>query len=156
MKKEINERIYKLAGELSMAEDKLKQMFGLEEEKFKFEENMRKESDEDDEYYDRTKEPEIKKISEEESSRLREAAKNKSYNELKNKLSDLLNEKQDINDNMMAMVQASLKMMNNKQEDLGEVDELDKITKENEGIVRDQQKKENIQRMIKITNEIEE
>lgn len=156
MKKEINERIYKLAGELSMAEDKLKQMFGLEEEKFKFEENMRKESDEDDEYYDRTKEPEIKKISEEESSRLREAAKNKSYNELKNKLSDLLNEKQDINDNMMAMVQASLKMMNNKQEDLGEVDELDKITKENEGIVRDQQKKENIQRIIKITNEIEE
>ena len=139
-----------------MAEDKLKQMFGLEEEKFKFEENMRKESDEDDEYYDRTKEPEIKKISEEESSRLREAAKNKSYNELKNKLSDLLNEKQDINDNMMAMVQASLKMMNSKQEDLGEVDELDKITKENEGIVRDQQKKENIQRMIKITNEIEE
>jgi len=156
VKKEINERIYKLAGELSMAEDKLKQMFGLEEEKFKFEENMRKESDEDDEYYDRTKEPEIKKISEEESSRLREAAKNKSYIELKNKLSDLLNEKQDINDNMMAMVQASLKMMNSKQEDLGEVDELDKITKENEGIVRDQQKKENIQRMIKITNEIEE
>lgn len=138
-----------------MAEDKLKQMFGLEEKKFKFDKNMRKGSEEDDEYYDRTIEI-VAGPTPEEADRLRTAAKDKSYIELKNKLAYLMSEKQEINDSMMSMVQAG-KSMGPLVGSLNQAeDDLEKEMRDNEKIVRDAQKKANIQRMIKTTAEIDE
>lgn len=55
IKKDIEERMNKLSGEMAVAEDKLKQMFGIDHNKtFKFRKEMRREDNEDDEFFDRT------------------------------------------------------------------------------------------------------
>jgi hypothetical protein len=109
---------------------------------------MRKESDEDDEFFDRTMEP--KGLTQEEKDKYKTEAKDQSYEQLKYQLENLMAEKQELNENMLKIALGARK-------DVEEVqDELDAYLKNNEKELKDNQKLLNIERMKKLTERIDE
>jgi hypothetical protein len=142
-----------MATELSTAEDKLKQMFGLEEKKFsrrdspEFEKSMRKESDEDDEFYNRTIEPEKPDPN---AQQLQEAAQAKSYDQLKEKLQDLYDEKQSINETLLKMA-----ITERNASSSADKDELDTFVDANSQELIKEERRRMIDRMRQVVDEVE-
>ena len=142
-----------MATELSTAEDKLKQMFGLEEKKFsrrespEFEKSMRKESDEDDEFYNRTIEPDKQDPN---AQHLQEAAQAKSYDQLKEKLQDLYDEKQSINETLLKMA-----ITERNASSSADKDELDTFVDANSQELIKEERRRMIDRMRQVVDEVE-
>ena len=117
---------------------------------------LRKESDEEDQFYDRTIEP--VQIPEEEKQKLKEEAKTKSYHELKQKLEYLLAEKEEINESLVKLAVAdrlALQKSTQSSSDMTE-DDLDKMIREDEKTLRIEQRKSLINRMKDAVTEIDE
>jgi hypothetical protein len=109
---------------------------------------MRKESDEDDEFFDRTMEH--KGLTQDERDRYKSEAKGQSYEQLKFQLENLMAEKQELNENMLKIALSGRK-------DVDEVqDELDAYLRTNEKELKENQKLINIERMKKLTERIDE
>lgn len=109
---------------------------------------MRKESDEDDEFFDRTMEH--KGLTQDERDRYKSEAKDQSYEQLKFQLENLMAEKQELNENMLKIAMRGRK-------DLDEVqDSLDAYLSTNEKELKENQKLINIERMKKLTEGIDE
>lgn len=106
---------------------------------------MQKEEAEDDEYYDRTME---RKHVEDESkaTALRNESKQHSYEQLKEKLSNLLEEKQEINDQMMQIASNAVKELSLPQQS-SSTDELDNLLKEEQKAITMDARKACIEKM---------
>ena len=129
-----------------------------------FEKSMRKASDEEDEFYDRT----LIHVEDdkEEQQKYREKAKSQNYTELKNILDSLLEERQEINEFFIrplvtpkllsdGRVQTSTVPQELSQKDKDE-DELDRLMIENDIQLNADQKARNVARMKVLVEEIDE
>lgn len=110
---------------------------------------MRKESDEDDEFYDRTLDT-VKQLSTQEKKRLEEEAKSRSYAELKKKLTELLEEKHDISSKLSNMSMENIDVIRRKEDD-----ELDQYINDNSDELRSEEKKILLSRYKEVVDEIE-
>ncbi len=108
---------------------------------------MRKGSDEDDEFYNRTLEPEKPNPNE---KHLKEEAKTRSYDQLKDKLQDLYDEKQCINESLVKM-----SITERNASTSADKDELDLIVDENSKELIKDERKRLIDRMKQVVDEID-
>jgi hypothetical protein len=116
-----------------------------------FVEEMRKESDEEDEFYDRTLK--IVEMSVDDKSKYRNQAQGKSYEELKLRLEDLLSQKTEVSEDLVkiaASERSALAVQKDNEED------LDKLIREDETALRTENRSQLILKMKDLVAEIDE
>lgn len=156
VKREVNTRMNELAGKLSMAEDKLKQMFGFEEGSRSSSispellAEMRKEADEEEDFYDQTTTAPVE--SKEKTEQFKVRAKDQSYDELKRNLEQLLAEKAEANEHLSAIAQAERKAAQDPQA----TEDLDKLVNEDARALRSEKRASLVERIKTLVTEIDE
>jgi hypothetical protein len=108
---------------------------------------MRKGSDEDDEFYNRTLEPEQPRPDEQ---RLQQEAQASSYDQLKERLQDLYDEKQGINEALLKLAASERQATS-----AAEKDDLDRIVDENSQELIREERRRLIERMKQLVDEAE-
>lgn len=114
---------------------------------------MRKESDEDDEFYDRTLK--IPEKSQAEKDKLKQEAAGKNFGEMKRKLEGLLAEKTEINENLANLAKgerAAKTAALTAEHD----EDLDRLLRDDEAAARNEQRASAIGRLKEIVAEIDQ
>lgn len=114
-------------------------------------EEMRKEADEDEGFYDRTAELQGPKKDEQEDAQFRERAKGQSYEELKRSLEGLLAEKADANEQLANIAQEERKAAVDSQN----MEELDRLIQEDAKVLRKEKRQTLVERMKTLVEQID-
>lgn len=115
---------------------------------------MRKESDEEDEFYDRT--IKVVEMSGEDKSKYRTQAEGKSYEELKLKLDDLMTQKSEISEELVKIAALERTAAKAQMEIEGGEEELEKMIRENETTLRTEKRGQLINKMKELVAETDE
>lgn len=114
-------------------------------------EEMRKEEDEDEGFYDRTAELQGPKKDEKEDAQFREKAKGQSYEELKRSLEGLLAEKAEANEQLANIAQEERKAAL----DSHNMEELDRLIHEDAKVLRSERCQTLVERMKTLVEQID-
>lgn len=116
---------------------------------------MRKESDEEDEFYDRTMKPQ--EMMADEKEKYKEQAKGKNFDDLKRQLEALISEKAEVNEGLAKIAHGERSARVALESRVkGDEEDLDRMIREDEAALRVEQRARLIERMKAIVKEIEE